>query len=130
VINTILLLWFGLDMIGLSIGGELLVSQAYQDDGIFFLIYLLMFLFFMIRPKKGYYGLLVWLILWFITQFFSHWYFTITDSGEEKIEYFSDTIKLIYSNDIYIADLYHIVLHIFILMSIVALGLDKIKNKA
>lgn len=128
--NMILLLWFGLDMIGLSIKGELLVSRAYQDDGIFFLIYLMMFLFFMIKPKKGYYGLFAWLILWFITQFFSHWYFTITATGQEKIEYFSDTIKFIYSSDIYIPDLYHIVLHIFILLSIASLVLYKTKNKA
>lgn len=115
--NSGLLIWFFLDMIGISISEQILVSRSFTEDGIFFIIFAVLLIWFMIKDKLAKYLLCGWLFLWFVTQFFSHWYFTILGTGEEKIEVFADTIKLISSSDIYIADLYHIVLHLLILIA-------------
>lgn len=121
-----LLFWFFLDMTGLTLDGNILVNSAYKEDGIFFIIYLILLSFYLLKTKIGYILLNVWLFLWLTTQFISHWYYTIIGSTE-KISYFSDTIKLINSTEIYIPDLYHIILHILILISLVCL-LTKYKN--
>ncbi len=117
--NLGLLLWFFLDMIGMSINNHVLVTRSYSDDGIFFIIYLILFICFVFKDKIGKYFLTVWLFMWFSTQFISHWYFTIFGPSKGKINYFSDTIKLIHSSNIYIPDLYHIILHILILTSLI-----------
>lgn len=116
--NLVLLFWFFLDMTGFSLYGRTLVSQAFREDGVFFLIFSILLVVFVFKERIGGYLLVGWLAMWFITQFVSHWVFTIFGSGEDKIQYFSDTVKLIPSPDIYIPDLYHIVLHILILLSI------------
>ncbi|MFW5842126.1 MAG: hypothetical protein ACOCU2_02420 [Bacillota bacterium] len=115
IINVMVLGWFFLDMIGISIQGKPLVEQAYKDDGLFFLIYLGVFIVYLVNPKYGVYLLIGWLLMWFVSQFFSHWVYTIMDAGDEKIDYFSGTIKLIESTNRYIPDLYHIVLHVLLL---------------
>jgi len=120
ILLLVLLFWFFLDMVGLNIGGKVLVSRAYMDDGIFFIIYFLILLLYFYKNKIGYFFLISWLFLWFVTQFFSHWYYTIIGSTE-KMSYFSETIKLFQSAEIYIADIYHIILHILILFSFVCL---------
>lgn len=126
----LLLIWFFLDMTGLSIQGNVLVSRALKEDGLFFGIYAILFISFLLRSKIAHYFLTGWLFLWFVTQFFSHWYYTLTNSSTQKIAYFSDTIKLIDSSSIYIPDLYHIILHLFILSSFICMivlsrGLNK-----
>jgi len=45
------------------------------------------------------------------------------------MRYFSESIKLFYSESRYIPDLYHIVLHILIAASLVLTSLYIIKNK-
>ena len=119
VSNVCLLLWFFLDMVGLSINGSILVTRSYKDDGIFFLIFLVVFTLFVFKEKVGKYFLSVWLFMWFLIQFLFHWRFTIFGPSEGKISYFSDTIKLIPSANTYIPDLYHIILHLLILVSLV-----------
>ena len=57
--------------------------------------------------------------MWFIAQLLSHWYFTIFGPSVGKINYFANTIKLINSADIYIPDLYHIILHILIFIALI-----------
>jgi hypothetical protein len=128
ITNIILLLWFFLDMIGMNIGNKILVSIAYKEDGIFFIIYLAVFICFIVKDSIGKYLLGAWLLLWFVAQFFSHWYFTIIGASEEKLRYFKDTIKLIYNTDRYIPDLYHIILHVLILLALVCLILYWIKS--
>lgn len=83
-----LLLWFSLDMIGFKIGGKELVSQAWKEDGIFFIIYLLSFLFFILNTIKGIKILITVLSIWLITQFLSHELYTIVGEGEGKIRFF------------------------------------------
>ncbi|MGS0973314.1 MAG: hypothetical protein ACVCEJ_08840 [Candidatus Izemoplasmataceae bacterium] len=126
----LLLICFFLDMTGLSIQGNVLVSRALKEDGLFFGIYAILFISFILKSKIAHYFLTVWLFLWFVTQFFSHWYYTLTNSSAQKIAYFYDTIKLIDSSSIYIPDLYQIILHLFILSSFICMivlsrGLNK-----
>lgn len=64
------------------------------------------------------------LVLWFIVQFMCHWYFTIFGASERKLqgynECFRDSIRLFsMSEKRLIPDLYHIVLHILILVNII-----------
>lgn len=117
--NLCLLFWFFLDMVGISISGHILVTRSYRDDGIFFLIFLIVFIWYISKEKNGKYFLTGWLFMWFSAQFLSHWYYTIFGPSQGKINYFADTIKLISSSNIYIPDLYHIILHILILISLV-----------
>ncbi|MBW4829597.1 MAG: hypothetical protein KZY61_05180 [Clostridiaceae bacterium] len=116
--NICLLLWFFLDMIGMNINGNILVTRSYKDDGIFFIIFLALFILFIVKERIGKYFLTAWLFMWFLAQFLSHWYFTIFGPSEGKVSYFADTIKLIPSFNIYIPDLYHMILHILILISL------------
>lgn len=128
VLNFILLLWFFLNMIGMGINGSTLVTKAYSEDGVFFLIFLALFILYVYKDKIGKWLLTTWLFLWFITQFFSHWYFTIVGPSEGKINFFEETIKLLPSNDIYIPDLYHIILHLLILLSLINMVIHLIKS--
>lgn len=118
-INELLLGWFFLDMTGVYIGDKYLVTTSYAEDGIFFLIFLISFVLFIVKEKVGKYVLTVWLGCWFLTQFFSHWYYTIVGNAENKISYFANTIKLFNDNIRYIPDLYHIILHLLIIASFV-----------
>ena len=126
---SILLFWFFLDMTGLYFGDKYLVSQSFKDDWIFMLIYLVVFLLFIFNDKFGKYFLGSWLFMWLATQFYFHWYFTITGKGLNKIEYFKGSIKLINSETRYIPDLYHIVLHIFILVLLISVIFYIVKDK-
>lgn len=121
VSNLCLLFWFFLDMVGMSFNGNILVTRSYREDGIFFLIFLASFTLFIFKEKVGKYLLTGWLSMWFLAQFFSHWYFTLFGPSEGKMRYFADTIKLIPSTAVYIPDLYHIVLQILILVSLISM---------
>ncbi len=116
--NLCLLLWFFLDMVGVSINGHILVTRSFRDDGIFFIAFLILFIWYIFKDKIAKYFLAGWLFMWLLVQFLSHWYFTIFGPSEAKINYFADTIKLIPSYSRYIPDLYHIILHILILVSL------------
>ncbi|GAA0730102.1 hypothetical protein GCM10008905_30960 [Clostridium malenominatum] len=119
--NIFLMAWFFLDMVSLNIGDNILVTSSYKDDGIFFIIFLVAFVWFVIKDNIGKYILVGWLFVWFTTQFYFHWYFTIFGPWKGKINYFANTIKLIPSSNIYIPDLYHIVLHVLILASLISM---------
>ncbi|TCT17226.1 hypothetical protein EDC18_101524 [Natranaerovirga pectinivora] len=121
VSNLCLLLWFFLDMVGVSFNGYILVTRAYKDDGIFFVLYLILLIWFVYKEKSGKYLLTGWLFIWFLAQVLSHWYFTIFGPSQGKMNFFADTIKLISSPSIYIPDLYHIVLHILILIALICM---------
>lgn len=127
----ILLLWFFLDMIGVNLGDKYLVTQSFSDDGIFFLIYLVALLLFIFKERIGKYILNIWLLMWFITQFISHWLYIIPGQGlgTNKIEYFKASIKLFESTERYFPDIYHIVLHLLIIIALVTLNIYLIKKK-
>ena len=62
------------------------------------------------------------LALWFVVQFFCHWYFTIFGCSEKKLtgynECFRDSVRIFPASDKrLIPDLYHMVLHLLILLN-------------
>lgn len=68
--------------------------------------------------------LFVILVLWFVIQFFCHWYYTIFGATEKKLtgynQCFKDTVRLIPKSETrLIPDLYHIILHVLILLNAV-----------
>jgi hypothetical protein len=121
ITNVLLLVWFFLDMVGVSFGGKVLVTRSWKEDGIFFLLYITSFMWFIFKDKSGKIILTVFLTLWLSLQIYFHWYFTIFGPWKGKIQYFSGTIKLFKSDVIYLADLYHIVLHLLILLALVSM---------
>lgn len=129
---SVLLFWFFLDMTGVDFGEKYLVMRSFKEDGIYFIIYLTALLLFVFKEKIGKYILDVWLLMWFATQFASHWLHTITGRGLglNKIEHFKGSLKLFESTRRYIPDAYHIVLHLLIIMAFAALNIYIIKNKS
>ena len=122
--NVILLLWYVLSMTGLKIGDKYLVTSAFKEEWIFMLIPTVTFILCLTVGKIGRYIHLAWLGMWFITQFLSHEWYTIFGTGfmgdmEKKIAYFADCIQLIDVSKRYVPDLYHIVLHILIIIAFV-----------
>ena len=130
-INILLLLWFMLDMTGLQIGNKVLVSRSWKEDGIFMLIFISLFILFIFKEKLGKYMLTIWLLMWFVLQFFSHWSFTIADVGigTDKIKYYEGTIKIIDTTSRYVPDLYHTVEHILILLAIIVMVIFCIRSR-
>ena len=75
------------------------------------------------RPA-GKWILLGILLLWFAVQFMCHWYFTIFGASERKLrgynDCFRDAVRIFPMSDKrLIPDLYHIVLHLLILLNII-----------
>ena len=64
------------------------------------------------------------LALWFVIQFFCHWYYTVFGASEQKLkgynECFQGTVRLIPMSDKrLIPDLYHMILHLLILLNLI-----------
>ncbi|MBP3604153.1 MAG: hypothetical protein J6J79_08420 [Lachnospiraceae bacterium] len=122
--NVVLILWYALSMTGLKIGDKYLVTSAFMEEWIFMLVPTVTFILSLIIGKIGRNIHLAWLGMWFITQFLSHEWYTIFGRGfmghmDKKIAYFSDCIQLIDVSGRYVPDLYHVVLHILIIVAFV-----------
>ena len=64
------------------------------------------------------------LLLWFAVQFMCHWYYTIFGASESKLkgynECFKDAVRLFpMSEKRLVPDLYHILLHVLILINLI-----------
>ena len=75
-------------------------------------------------PAAGKWILFVILLLWFAVQFLCHWYYTIFGASEQKLkgynDCFRDTVRLFpMSETRLIPDLYHILLHLLILINLI-----------
>ena len=128
ITQTLLLLWFFLDMTGVYFSNSYLVTRSYKDDGLFFLIYLVAMILFIFKEKIGKWAVWVWTSLWFVIQFLCHEWYTIFSKGvmgslEDKIKYFSGAIKWIEIDGRYIPDVYHTILHILILAVVITTSL-------
>lgn len=126
IINTMLLIWYFLSMTGLKIGSKYLVESAFKDELIFMIIPAVTLLLFVFFKKVGKYVHLIWLVMWFATQILSHEWYTIFGRGfmgdvEGKINYFHNCIQLVNCQGRYVPDLYHIILHILILLSMISI---------
>ena len=74
-------------------------------------------------PIWGRWFLLGVLVFWFVVQFFCHWYYTIFGASDKKLKgynnCFRNTIHIIPASETkLIPDLYHIILHLLILLNI------------
>ena len=128
ITQTLLLLWFFLDMTGVYFSNSYLVTRSYKDDGLFFLIYLVAMILFIFKEKIGKWAVWIWTSLWFVIQFLCHEWYTIFSKGvmgslEDKIKYFSGAIKWIEIDGRYIPDVYHTILHILILAVVITTAL-------
>jgi hypothetical protein len=128
ITQTLLLLWFFLDMTGVYFSNSYLATRSYKDDGLFFLIYLAAMILFIFKEKIGKWAVWVWTSLWFVIQFLCHEWYTIFSKGvmgslEDKIKYFSGAIKWIEIDGRYIPDVYHTILHILILAVVITTAL-------
>ena len=79
-------------------------------------------------PSVGKWVLLAVLLLWFIVQFFCHWYYTLFGADEKKLkgynDCFSGTLRLFPASATrLVPDLYHIVLHLLIVLNILILAI-------
>ena len=79
-------------------------------------------LYHVLKPA-GKWILLGILVIWFVVEFFCHWYFTIFGASESKLkgynECFRDTVRLFPMSETRLfPDLYHIVQHALILIDI------------
>lgn len=80
-------------------------------------------IFFWVPFFGGKWFLLGVLVLWFVVQFFCHWYYTILGVSDKKLkgynESFRNTVRIIPASETkLIPDLYHIILHLLILLNI------------
>ena len=124
IANSLLLLWFSLDMFGVKLGEKYLVEGAFKDDGLFMLISVITFILFVFTKKIGKYFHLIWLSMWLVVQFLSHEWYTIFGNGfmgdvDVKINHFKDCIKIVSVQGRYVPDAYHIILHILLVIALV-----------
>ena len=125
ICQIVLWIWFLGCTITYRIGKYLLVEGVGTKSAEFAVLCLyslgiVLFHWFQPAGKWILFGILT---LWFIVQFMCHWYFTLFGASERKLqgynECFKDCIRLFpISNKRLIPDLYHIVLHILILINI------------
>ena len=124
---ALLFIWFSMDMTGFSVGSVTLVEAAWNSiDGVWWLIFLFLATLFIIKDTIGKYLLTLFIFLWLIIEYFSHWHYTLFGASDKKInaynQFFSETYHIIPpSNTVVIPDFYHIVLHIFILLTLICL---------
>ena len=119
-------IWFLGCIITYRIGKILLVEGVGLKSAEFLMLclYSLGFISFHCFQSSGRWILFGILVLWFVVQFMCHWYFTIFGASEKKLQgyndCFRDSIRLFPMSDKrLIPDLYHIVLHMLILINIV-----------
>lgn len=130
ITQLLLLAWFFLDMIGVYFNDGYLVTCSYKEDGIFFLIYFSAVVLFIIKDRIGKWAVLIWSVMWLITQFMNHELVTITGNNHEgKISYFEGAIKWLDIEGVYVPDVYHTVLHVLILAVIVVGVIYVVRSK-
>lgn len=134
IFQLMLLVWFFLDMTGFYLGDMCMVTRSYKEDGLFFLIYLLVVVLFIVKEKIGKWVAITWMTMWFAIQFISHEWYTIFNGGfmgtlEGKIQYFSGTMQWLKIEGKYIPDIYHTFLHIFILCALISTIIYVVKSK-
>ena len=126
IFQIVLWIWFLGCTITYRVGKKLLVEGVGLKSAEFVVLclYTLGIIAFHCFQPLGKWILFGILILWFIVQFMCHWYFTFFGASERKLQgyndCFRDSVRIFPMSDKrLIPDLYHIVLHILILINIV-----------
>lgn len=130
IINSLLLCWFSLDMIGVYFRNSYLVSRSWREDGIYFIIFTISLLLYIYKEKMGQVILTTWLSIWLVAQFMSHWRYTLLGGGEGLMKFYEGSIKLINTSSWYIPDVYHLVLHLLIVASLISVIASKLKESS
>ena len=126
IIQALLWIWFLGCVVTWRFGRVLLVEGMGFKSAEFGMLCLYsagLLAFYLLRPA-GRWILFGILALWFAVQFFCHWYYTIFGASERKLRGYNDcfrgTARLIpMSETRLIPDLYHIVLHLLIVLNAV-----------
>ena len=126
ICQVILWIWFLGCTITYRIGKHLLVEGVGTKSAEFAVLclYSLGIVLFHCFQPAGKWILFGILTLWFVVQFMCHWYYTIFGASERKLQGYNDcfreSIRIFPMSDKrLVPDLYHIVLHILILINIV-----------
>lgn len=126
IFQAVLWLWFLGCVITYRIGTRLLVEGMGVKSAEFAMLclYSLGLAAFHCFPPAGKWVLFGVLALWFTAQFFCHWYYTIFGASERKLAGYNDcfrnTVRLFpMSETRLVPDLYHILLHILILVNLI-----------
>lgn len=126
ICQVVLWIWFLGCTITYRVGKTLLVEGVGPKSAEFAVLCLYSFgiiVFHCFQPA-GKWILFGILMLWFIVQFMCHWYYTIFGANERKLQgyndCFRDSVRIFPMSDKrLIPDLYHIVLHILILINMI-----------
>ena len=125
VLQAALWIWFFGCIVTYKIHGLILVGGMGVKSAEFLMLclYSLGLAAFYALLNAGKWILLAVLLLWFIVQFFCHWYYTIFGASPKKLKGYNaclqDTVRLLpVSETRLIPDLYHILLHGLILLNI------------
>lgn len=126
IAEILLILWFFGCICTYKVGKYVLVEGVGVKSPEFVMLCLvgMGILLFRLFPFVGKWWLLAVLLAWFVIQFFCHWYYTIFGASEKKLkgynECFQNTVHIIPAcKTKLIPDLYHIILHLLILLNIV-----------
>ena len=130
ILQAALWIWFLGCVITYRFGRHLLVEGMGIKSAEFVMLCLYsagLVSYYLIRPI-GKWVLLGVLILWLIVQFFCHWRYTIFGASEKKLAGYNDcfrgTVRLLKASEKrLIPDLYHIILHLLIILNIIFLCL-------
>lgn len=133
---ALLIFWFTLDITGFSLGKfNLVESPGLQSvDTAWWAIFVVCAVIFLLKEKIGKYVLSMFLAAWAVLQYLSHWHYTLFGASERKLigynKFFENTYHIIpTSNSVLIPDLYHIVLHVLILILLVSIVVKMFVDK-
>ncbi len=126
VLQVLLLLYFFGCIVTYKIGNRILVEGVgiHSPEFIMFLLYGTGIFIHIVNKSIGRGYIFIVLGIWLLIQFSCHWYYTIFGVSDKKLkgynECFKNTIRLFpMSETRLIPDLYHIMLHILILINII-----------
>lgn len=126
LMQLLLWIWFFGCITTYRVGKHLLVEGmgVRSAESVMLCLYSVGLILYYGYPPVGIWALPAVLLLWFAVQFFCHWYYTIFGASEKKIkgynDCFRDTVRLFpMSGTRLVPDLYHIVLHVLILLNAV-----------
>ena len=127
ILQLVLWIWFFGCITTYRIGKKLLVEGMGIKSAEFVMLclYSLGLIAYYLLAPAGRWILFGILVFWFVVQFFCHWYYTLFGASEKKLagynDCFRDTVRLFpMSEERLVPDLYHIVLHLLILLNILA----------
>lgn len=123
-----LIFWFTLDITGFSIGKFCLVESLgiRSIDTLWWAIFMVLSILYFLKGKIWNWVLTGFVTLWIFIQYTSHWHYTLFGVSQKKLlsynKFFEKTYHIVpSSNSVLVPDLYHIILHILLIFTIIEL---------